>query len=96
MTKKEIIKILEEKEVNFDPDASKAKLEGLLPVPDVRTAEKGKAPAGLTAVPGSILRKIDKDELLSLEKEGKLVKYDPRTGMGVVLTKGKDTKWPVD
>ncbi len=65
-------------------------------VPDIETAKKEEASTGLTAVPDSVVRKIEKDEIISLQKEGKLVKYDSRTSMGVVLTKGKDTKWPVD
>ena len=42
----------------------------------------------------SVERKINKDELISLQKEGKLASYDPTTGMGTVLSKGKNVTWP--
>ncbi len=97
MTKKEVIAILEEQKVEFDPDATKAELEKLI-VPDAKAARAKAKEAGdgsMTAVPDSVVRKIEKDEIISLQKEGKLVKHDSRTGMGVVLNKGTATRWPV-
>lgn len=54
----------------------------------VEAPEKVKAPVK------SVERKIDKSELLQLQKDGKLKTYDPATGMGTVLTVGNKITWP--
>lgn len=42
----------------------------------------------------TVERKIAKDELIPLQKEGKLVGYDPATGIGRVKTKGSKINFP--
>ena len=44
----------------------------------------------------SVERKILQEELISLQKEGRLTSYDSATGIGTVLSVGKNVKWPGD
>ena len=39
-------------------------------------------------------RKINDKEILSLQEEGKLTKYDPATKIGTVREIGIPTRWP--
>jgi len=38
--------------------------------------------------------KIDPKDIIQLQKDGKLMSYDPATGMGEVREKGLPTIWP--
>jgi len=49
-----------------------------------------------TVTPKVVSRKISKDELIPLQKEGKLKGYDPATGIGLVASVGKKIIWPKD
>ena len=51
-----------------------------------------KTPPGLSTK--TIERKVGRDEIIQLQKEGKLVGFDPKTGMGVVREEGHPTRWP--
>lgn len=41
-----------------------------------------------------VSRKILKDEIIDLQKEGRLVGYNSITGVGMVREKGLLTRWP--
>ena len=41
-----------------------------------------------------IERKIEVDELLQLQKEGRLVEFDPATAMGKIWEKPRKIVWP--
>ena len=53
-----------------------------------KEAPKAKAPSKI------VERKISQDELLSLQKEGKLMGYDPTTKIGKVKEAGSKIEWP--
>lgn len=109
-TKAEIIKKLEEVGIKSYPeDASKAELEVLLKAAkgSVTGPSKEKNLGSNKLGPGpvkqdpkisnkTVERKIDKDEVIQLQKDGKLVGYDPATGIGIVREEGYKTRWPGD
>ena len=43
---------------------------------------------------GPVLVKIDPKDIIQLQKDGRLMGYDPETGMGKVREKGLPTIWP--
>ncbi len=92
MTKAEVIKKLVASEIEHDPKATKADLEKLLPNKEAEEAPEVKVPAKKDS--NIIERKINKDELIQLQKEGKLVGYNPATGIGQVKTVGSKINFP--
>jgi len=57
-------------------------------------AKKAEGAKPVEAPAKSVERKIEKDELIPLQKEGRLTSYNPTTGMGTVLSQGKKVNWP--
>tara|TARA_Y100000310_G_C20049753_1_gene520011 strand:- start:263 stop:484 length:222 start_codon:yes stop_codon:yes gene_type:complete len=57
-----------------------------------KSAPETKAPP--KAPSKTVSRKVEQNELLQLQKEGRLVGYDPATRIGVVKESGDATKWP--
>ena len=54
-----------------------------------------KAPIVAPAKPSSsVWAKIDPKDIIQLQKDGRLMGYDPATGMGRVREKGLPTIWP--
>ena len=43
---------------------------------------------------GAVWTKIDPKDVIQLQKDGRLMGYDPETGMGLVREKGLPTIWP--
>jgi len=60
-------------------------------------ATEAKAPEKEAKVVAKIVeRKITPEEIIDLQKEGRLKSYDPATGMGTVASAGKKINWPGD
>ena len=60
-------------------------------------ATEAKAPEKeVKATAKSVERKITAEELIPLQKEGRLKSYDPATGMGTVASVSKKINWPGD
>ena len=59
--------------------------------PEAKVPEKE-----VKATAKSVERKITAEELIPLQKEGRLTSYDSATGIGTVLSVGKNVKWPGD
>lgn len=51
-----------------------------------------KTPRGLSNA--TVERKITRDEIIQLQKEGRLVEFNPATQMGKVREQGHPTRWP--
>ena len=56
----------------------------------VEVAEKTAA----TSSAAIVTRKIEPDEIVQLQKEGRLKGYDPATRIGKVAKIGRKTEWP--
>ena len=92
----EIIKKLDELDIGYDPKAPEAELAKLLPAKEASKKDDAvdKTAPELKKSDKTVTRKIKKDELLSLQKEGKLVGYNPANGMGEVREVGNKIKFP--
>ena len=90
MEKKDIVKALKVAGVDFDPKSTKAELEKLLPKGSVLTD-----PEKVIKKSNQIVsRKVSAEELIPLQKEGRLVGYDPKTKIGQVKDRGSKINWP--
>lgn len=58
------------------------------------SAKKTESPKAPEAPAKSVERKIEKGELIQLQKEGRLTSYNPATGLGTVKAKGNTVIWP--
>ena len=95
MKKAGVIKKLVAAGIEHDPKATMAELEKLLPAGgDPPKKDEGSDAPPETSGAKEISKKISGDELISLQKEGRLKGYDPKTGIGIVLSKGNKINWP--
>lgn len=78
MNKKEIMAKLEELGIEFDPNATKAELQALLPeAKDEEVAKPKEKPAkGWTP--------LSEEEMLKAQEAGKLVGWNPVEGLGLL------------
>ena len=42
----------------------------------------------------TLRRKIEKNEIIQIQKEGRLIEYDPVTRVGLIRTEARNIKWP--
>ncbi len=92
-TKKDVMAELKAAKIEYDPKATMAELKKLLPKGGVKDeGSEIKEPAKVSNA--TVERKIDKDELISLQKEGRLEGYNPATDVGIVRKVGLKISFP--
>jgi len=82
------------KKVSAVPKAEAPMAPKIPDAPEVKEAPKAPIEQPVKASNKTSMVKIDPKDVIQLQKDGKLMKYDPNTGIGEVRETGLPTIWP--